>query len=58
MSVFDPGENSGLWINGLVHMTNFKSYDPSSNPTDAYSFSVTFVFKKTKIKKKRPGLAH
>ena len=36
----------------------FYSDDPSSNPTDANSFSVNFVFENNKNKQKRPGLAH
>ena len=37
----------------------FESDNPSSNPTDAYRFSIKFVVEKNKNKqKKRPGFAH
>ena len=43
----------------MVSVLTFYSDDPSSNPADAYSFSVQIVFEKNENKqKKRPGLAH
>ena len=43
----------------MVSVLALFSNDPSSNPADAYSFSIQFVFEKNENKnKKRPGLAH
>ena len=42
----------------MVSVLAFYSDDPSSNPAEAYSFSVKFVFEKNENKQKRPGLAH
>ena len=36
----------------------FNSNDLSSNPTEAYSYSVKFVFEKIENKHKKVGLAH
>ena len=52
-----------MWGRGcgqVVSVFAFYSDDPSSNPTDAYSFfSVKFVFEKNENKpEKRPGLNH
>ena len=47
------GRSSGQVVSELVF-----SDDPSSNPSEDYSFSVNIGLKRTKIKKKRPGLAH
>ena len=41
----------------VVSMLAFYSDDPSSNPADAYSFSVKFVVEKDKNEQKR-GLGH
>ena len=38
-----------------VKMLAYYSDDPISNPADAYSFSVIFVLKRTKINKKGRG---
>ena len=40
-----------------VSVLAFYSDDPSSNPAEVYNFSVKFLLKRTKINKKRPGLA-
>ena len=45
----------GRGVAQVVTVFAFFSDDPSSNPTDVYSFSVEFMFEKTK---KRPGFAH
>ena len=37
----------------VVSVLAFSSVDPSSNPADAYSFSVNFVFEKNENKQKR-----
>ena len=37
----------------VVSVLAFYSNDPSSNPADAYSFSVEFVFEKNENKQKR-----
>ena len=37
----------------VVSVLAFYSDDPSSNPADAYSFSVQIVFEKNKNKQKR-----
>ena len=42
----------------VVSMLAFYSDDPSSNPAEVYNFSVKLLLKRTKINKKRPGLAH
>ena len=43
----------------VVRMLAIYSDDPSSNPADAYSFSVKFVLEKNENKpKKMPELAH
>ena len=39
-------------------MLAFYSDDQSSNPDEAYSFSVKLCLKRTKINEKRPWLAH
>ena len=41
----------------VVNVLTLYSHDPSSNPAEAYSFSVKFVFEKNKNKQKRPGVA-
>ena len=40
----------------VVSMLAFYSNDPSSNPADAYSFSVKFVFEKNENKQKEAGV--
>ena len=42
----------------VVSVLALNSDDPSLNLADAYSFSVKYVSKRTKINKKRPWLAH
>ena len=42
---------------GGGQVVTFYSDDLSSNPTKAYSFSVEFSLKRTKINKKRPRLS-
>ena len=42
----------------VVSVLAFYSVDPSSNPAEVYNFSVKLLLKRTKINKKRPGLAH
>ena len=43
----------------MVSMLAFYSVNPSSNPADVYSFSVSnLCWKRTKINKKSPGCAH
>ena len=42
----------------VVSVLAFYSDDPSSHPTEALSFSIILCLKRTKINKKRPGLAH
>ena len=42
----------------VLSVLAFYSDDPSSNPTEVYNFSVKLLMKRTKINKKRPGLAH
>ena len=42
----------------MVSKLAFYSVDPSSNPADVYSFNSVNYLKRTKINKKRPGLAH
>ena len=42
----------------LVGVLAFYSADPSSNPAEFYILSVKLYLKRTKINKKRPGLAH
>ena len=37
----------------MVSVLAFYSYDPSSNPADAYSFSLKFVCEKKKIINKK-----
>ena len=41
----------------VVNILAFYSDDPSSNPAEVYNFSVKLL-KRTKINKKKPGLAH
>ena len=53
-TVSSQGRGSGQ----VVSVVAYYSDDPSSNPADAYSFSVKFVFKKNENKQKRPRLAH
>ena len=40
----------------VVIVLAFYSDDPSSNPTEVYSFSVKLLLKRTKSNKKRPGV--
>ena len=47
-------EHVGLVVNVLA----FYSDNPSSNPAEVYSFSLKCCLKRTKINKKRSGLAH
>ena len=42
----------------VVSMLAFFSVDPSSNPGEVYSFSSVNYLKRTKINKKRTGMAH
>ena len=42
----------------VVSVLAFYSDNPSSNPAEVYNFSVKLFLKRTKINKKRPGLAH
>ena len=42
----------------VVSMLAFDSDDPSSNPAEVYSFYSVYCLKRTKINKKRPGMAH
>ena len=42
----------------MVSVLAFYSDNPSSNPAEVYNFSVKLLLKRTKINKKRPGLAH
>ena len=42
----------------VVSVPTFYCNGPSSNPAEAYIFSVKFVFEKNEKKQKRPGLAH
>ena len=42
----------------VVSVLAFYSDDPSSNPAEVYNFPVKLLLKRTKINKKRPGLAH
>ena len=42
----------------VVSVLAFYSDDPSSNHAEVYNFPVNFLLKRTKINKKRPGLAH
>ena len=42
----------------VVSVLAFYSEDSSSNPAEVYNFSVKLLLKRTKINKKRPGLAH
>ena len=42
----------------VVSVLAFYSDDPSSNPAEVYNFSVILLLKRTKINKKRPGLAN
>ena len=48
------GRGGGLVVSVLA----FYSDDPSSIPAEVYNFSVKLLLKRTKINKKRPGLAH
>ena len=34
-------------VGQVINVLTFYSVDPSSNPTEAYSFSIKFVFEKT-----------
>ena len=40
----------------MVSVLAFYSNDPSSNPVEAYTFSVKLCLERTKINKKMPGL--
>ena len=42
----------------VVSVLVFYSDNLSSNPAEVYNFSVKLLLKRTKINKKRPGLAH
>ena len=42
----------------MVSVLAFYSDNPSSNPADAYSFSVQIVFEKNENKQKEAGVAH
>ena len=42
----------------VVSVLAFHSDDLSSNPAEVYNFSVKLYLKRTKINKKRLGLAH
>ena len=42
----------------VVSVLAFYSDDPSSNPAEAYSFSVNFVFEKNQNKQKEGGVGH
>ena len=42
----------------VVSVLAFYSNDLSSNPAEVYNFSVKLHWKRTKINKKRPQLAH
>ena len=51
------------WFSGrgggqVVSVLAFFSDDPSSNPAEAYSFSVNLVFEKNENTQKRPGLVY
>ena len=48
----------GLCGGLVVSAFAFYSDDPSSIPAEVYNFSVNLLLKRTKINKKRPGLAH
>ena len=51
--------NMGCGGGQVVSVLAFYSNNPSSNPAEAYSFSVKFLFEKEqKQNKKRPGLVH
>ena len=59
-------KGSNEWLNNflgrggglVVSVLAFYSDDPSSIPAEVYNFSVKLLLKRTKINKKRPGLAH
>ena len=51
---FDVGSGGGQVVTVLA----FYSVDLSSNPAEVYSFNSVNCLKRTKINKKRPGLAH
>ena len=40
----------------VVNVLALYSDDPSSNPTEVYSFAVKFVFEKNKNKQKEAGI--
>ena len=42
----------------VVSVLAFLSDNPSSNPAEAYSFSLKFVLGKNENKQKEPGFAH
>ena len=48
------GRGGGLVVSVLA----FYSDDPSSIPAEVYNFFCKILLKRTKINKKRPGLAH
>ena len=52
-NIFPMGCGGGLVVSVLA----FYSDDPSSIPAEVYNFSVKLLLKRTKINKKRPGLA-
>ena len=49
--------NKGCGGGLVVSVLAFYSDDPSSIPAEVYNFSVKLLLKRTKINKKRPGLA-
>ena len=48
------GRGGGLVVSVLASYSN----DPSSIPAEVYNFFCKLLLKRTKINKKRPGLAH
>ena len=48
------GGGGGQVVSALAYYSD----NPSSDPADVYCFLLKFVFERTKINKKRPGLAH
>ena len=45
-----------MGVGQVVSMLAFYSNNPSSNPADAYSFSVKFVFEKNENKQNEAGV--
>ena len=54
----DDVTKTGCGGGQVVSVLAFYSDDPSSNPAEVFNFSVKLLLKRTKINKKRPGLAH